>query len=234
VAPAGSTEVAMPDTTTRWVTIETATHRWKFDADFLVSSWTCIYGQGCRGCHVTQDARRADGCCTTGTQITDGEDFRLVSQRVALLDDTVWQFRGHGTRVGWWKQTAGGDVRTRTTRGGCIFLNRPDFATGPGCAFHHDALRRGDDVMLSKPNVCWQFPFHSESRDEGDTDGGRTVVEIRPWTRADWTGAADYEWWCTDAPEAFVGANSVFRTMERELRSMCGDDVYNQLASRLA
>lgn len=179
----------------------------------------------------------------------------LVSKRVDRLDASVWQFHQHGQKVGWWKQTTGGSLRTRTVNGACIFLNRPGFSTGPGCALHHDAAQHGENVMLAKPNVCWQFPLHSEHQnaqsnensasedddtkatdDTGDTDDtvAMGVTEVRPWTRHDWTGAADYDWWCTDAPEARGAATPVYRTMETELRTMCGDDVYDLLVAELS
>ncbi len=180
---------------------------------------------------MTQDALRADGCCTTGTQFTDGEDWMLVSGRVENLDPSVWQFHKHAQQVGWWKQTTGGSLRTRTVDGACIFLNRPGFATGPGCALHHDAARRGEDVMLAKPNVCWQFPLHSQLFPE--SDDAKFMTEVRPWTRHDWTGASNYDWWCTDAPEARGAATPVYRTMETELRTMCGDAVFDALVLAL-
>jgi hypothetical protein len=164
----------------------------------------------------------------------------LVSARVEHLDETVWQFHKHAQQTGWWKQMPGGSLRTRTVDGACVFLNRPGFATGPGCALHHDAARRGDDVMLAKPNVCWQFPLHSEYRSGGDgpgSDGAGAVEagvsEVRPWTRHDWTGASAYEWWCTDTPEARGGAVPVYRSMETELRTMCGDRAYEALVRAL-
>jgi hypothetical protein len=170
----------------------------------------------------------------------------LVSKRVERLSDSVWQFHNHGQKIGWWKQTTGGSLRTRTVDGACIFLNRPGFSTGPGCALHHDAAQHGEDVMLAKPNVCWQFPLHSEHQNaqSNDNSGGEHdgsteateatgITEVRPWTRHDWTGAADYDWWCTDAPEARGAATPVFRTMETELRTMCGDDVYDLLVAEL-
>ncbi len=157
----------------------------------------------------------------------------LVSARVEGLDESVWQFHKHAQRTGWWKQMPGGSLRTRTVDGACIFLNRPGFSTGPGCALHHDAARRGEDVMLAKPNVCWQFPLHSERvAESGEED--LSVTEVRPWTRHDWTGASDYEWWCTDAPEARGAATPVFRTMETELRTMCGNEAYEALVGALS
>jgi hypothetical protein len=219
------------------VEVEGDGRRWRFDADFLTSTWECIYGRGCRGCHVTQDVLRADGCCTTGTQFTDGEDWMLVSGRVDGLDASVWQFHQHAQKTGWWKQMPGGSLRTRTVDGACVFLNRPGFATGPGCALHHDAARKGEDVMLAKPNVCWQFPLHSEQVASADTGDGaaddHVVTEVRPWTRDDWTGASNYDWWCTDAPEAREGSTPVYRTMETELRTMCGDQAYEALVCAL-
>ena len=56
--------------------------------------------------------------------------------------------------------------------GACIFLNRPGFAGGPGCALHRAALERGQAPMDLKPDVCWQLPLRRE--DTADPDGSVT------------------------------------------------------------
>ncbi len=215
-----------------YLTVATDDQDWCFDREFLASSWSCIYGRGCRGCHPSQDALRADGCCTAGTVFMDGEDFFLVSASVAKLDADVWQYAAHAARAGgFYKRLPDGSIATRVIDGACIMLNRPGFATGPGCALHHAAVRDGEDPMLIKPNVCWQFPLHSTRTYDND---GRLTTTVRPWKRTDWKGMGTAEWWCTDAPEAYCNAQPLVKTMERELRSMCGDAVYEHLLAVLA
>ena len=87
-----------------YVEIETPERTWRFDRRFLLSSWRCIYGGGCRGLHETQDSARADGCCTEGAALTDAEDFMIVARAVAQLDPAKWQFSGRAKRTGWYKQ----------------------------------------------------------------------------------------------------------------------------------
>ena len=52
-------------------------------------------------------------------------------------------------------------------RRACIFLNRPGFEGGAGCALHIAALEAGERPMDWKPSVCWQVPIRLEhSTDE--------------------------------------------------------------------
>ncbi|ANS27926.1 hypothetical protein WSS_A41625 [Rhodococcus opacus M213] len=45
-------------------------------------------------------------------------------------------------------------LRTRRYRGACIFLKRPGFAGGIGCALPAMALRRGIEPLEVKPDSC--------------------------------------------------------------------------------
>ena len=38
------------------------------------------------------------------------------------------------------------------------------------------------------------------------------------------------EWWCTEHPDAFSADEPVYVSMELELRRVCGDAVYDELA----
>lgn len=209
-----------------------STRTWRFDVRFLTSAWRCIYGRGCRGVHDTQDPTRFDGCCTVGALLTDADEFRTVAAAAARLDDTVWQHRRTATRLGWFKKRADGRIATRVVQGGCIFLNRPGFATGPGCALHHAAVAAGEQPLDWKPNVCWQLPLRRE--DHLGTDDATTISVVRAWQARDWdTGGEPLHWWCTSAPEAFDGPTPVWVSLEAELRAMCGDGVYEDLAAAL-
>ena len=49
-----------------------------------------------------------------------------------------------------------------------MFLNRPDFEAGPGCALHLHAMNTGQHFSETKPTVCWQLPLRAVDRDEED------------------------------------------------------------------
>ena len=213
-----------------WIDIPTPERIWRFDAQFLRSSWKCIYGGGCRGLHRSQDSARADGCCTVGAGLTDAEDFLIVSAAMKRLDPTTWQFAREATNKPWFKRLPNGRVATRVVQHACIFLNRPGFPTGPGCAFHFAAVEAGESHVDWKPNVCWQFPI----RRTNTTEDGRDIATLRAWRRQDWViPGGPLEWWCTDAPEAFHAPDAVYKTLAKEFRTIVGDDVFNRLLARL-
>ena len=109
-----------------------------------------------------------------------------------------------------------------------MFLNRPGFEAGPGCALHLHAMNTGQHFAETKPTVCWQLPLRTFDRDEED-DGSVTSV-LTEFGREGWgEGGEEFAWWCTEAPEAFTAHEPVYRTMETELRLMLGDDVYDEI-----
>lgn len=215
-----------------WIEIESPDEEvvWRLDAAFLMSSWRCIYGNGCRGIHASQDPLRADGCCTVGAQLTDAHDFTTVTTAARRLDASQWQHKSLADRKNWFKRRANGTVATRVVDGGCIFLNRPGFPGGPGCALHRGALDAGQHPVEWKPYVCWQLPLRREDL----VEDGRAVAVLRRWTITDWgTDGANLNWWCTEAAEAFTAAAPVWQTLSVELRAVVGDAVYRELVDHL-
>jgi hypothetical protein len=59
-----------------------------------------------------------------------------------------------------------------------IFLNRPDFEGGPGCALHVAALEAGERPMDWKPDVCWQLPLRLQ---EHTDEHGHVTSTLREW-----------------------------------------------------
>lgn len=224
----------------KWIEVIATDRIWRFDALFLRSPWKCSFGHGCRGIHPSQDAQRFDGCCTLGAGITDAEDFGVVAKAAAELLPEEWQFSRQAKTKGWWKRKPNGDVFTRVVRGGCIFLNRPGFGTGPGCALHARALADGINPLHRKPNVCWQLPL----RIDEDSVGGIRRSTVRRWERLDFGSDGEpLHWWCTDgfgddsntpADPANQGIRPAWRELEPELRALCGDQVVETLAVALA
>ena len=67
---------------------------------------------------------------------------------------------------------------TRLVDDACIFLNRPGFAAGAGCAFHIAAVNRGVNPLTLKPEVCWQLPLRRE--DQVDDEDGHVTSDHPP------------------------------------------------------
>src|SRR5260370_29448710 len=103
---------------------------------------------------------------------------------------------------------------TGLVAGAWIFLNRPGFPAGAGCALHLHAMREGRHHSEVKPDVCWQLPLRCV--DEAQEDG--TVVStLSEFGRDGWgEGAAEFAWWGTDPPEAFTGRQPVYRATGEE------------------
>jgi hypothetical protein len=116
--------------------------------------------------------------------------------------------------------------------GACIFLNRPGFAGGEGCALHLAADDAGESPIDWKPSVCWQLPIRVEWEDQPD---GTEIATVRGWTRPDWGDEGrTMAWCCTEEPETYVGDAPVLETMGEELEAIVGEDVYVELRRRLS
>lgn len=205
---------------------------WIFDVTFLVSNWTCIFGRGCKGV-LTEDATEMQqGCCSYGARFNDEADRERVERVAATLDDSEWQFAPVARRRGGpAKSRADGESMTRLVDGACIFLNRPGFATGPGCALHFAAEKRGVSFLETKPEVCWQLPLR---REDTVDDNGHVTSTIREWKRRDWgDGGAEFHWWCTESPEAFIGEHAVYQNLREELVALTSQTAYDMVVAHI-
>ena len=100
--------------------------RWRFEADFLRSTWTCIWGRGCQGIldHPAEDLQQ--GCCSVGAEMGDAEEAMTVSATAAAIRTNI-----------------------KVLVGACIFLNRPGSAA---CWVRQDDRRHGrQDPARSVP-----------------------------------------------------------------------------------
>jgi hypothetical protein len=226
-------EHAAPPTAREWVSFEDPHERrhWVFDVSFMLSSWTCIFGAGCQGVLTGPTPELMQGCCSYGAHFVDEEDAAHVQRVAATLTADEWQFRKKGRKGGILKHTKDGDIVTRQAEGACIFLNRPGWPGGAGCALHAAALNRGARPLDYKPSVCWQLPLR---REEEDMDNGWVTSRVIPWERHHWgAGGAEFHWWCIDAPDAFGGKEPVYVTLREELVEMVGLPVYELVAAYL-
>lgn len=217
-----------------WATFEDPrepARRWRLDLTFLASSWQCIYGQGCQGVLTEPAPELEQGCCSYGAHFADRADRLHVTRVAKRLTGEQWQFARQGRSRGIAAKTRSGDWRTRLVDGACIFLNRPGFDGGPGCALHRLALDEGVHFSGTKPEICWQLPLRRVDEEEPD---GSITSTLSEFSRSAWgSGGGDFAWWCTEAPEAFTGAEPVYRSMASELRAMLGDELYETVVRHL-
>jgi hypothetical protein len=204
---------------------------WRFDREFLTSNWTCIWGRGCRGIEAEPAPEAGLGCCSVGAVLGDEDEARMIAALAATLEPARWQHRADAEEGGVFSD----DTRTatRVVDGGCVFLNRPGFDGGAGCALHLGALDAGEPVTDWKPSVCWQLPVRVEWQPgPGDTE----VATVRAWTRKDWGPEGEVmAWCCTEDDEhvAYVGDRPVVESLAEELRALAGDTVYEELRRRI-
>jgi hypothetical protein len=204
------------------------------DLTWLTSSYTCIFGQGCRGIYA--DAPDV-GCCTLGAHFADADDERRVAAYVAQLTPVDWQFHPQGDVVvdDWVEVDDDGERKTLTVvhegQQACVFHNRTDFPTGAGCALHGLALRQGRNPLETKPDVCWQLPIRRTYRTvERQDQTSYTEVSIGEYDRRGWgPGGHDLDWYCSGNTEAHVAAEPVFVTHEAELTELMGAPAYAEL-----
>jgi len=212
---------------------------WRFDRAFLSSNWTCIWGRGCVGILSEPAEHLGQGCCSIGADLDDGDESRLISALAAMIEPE--RFQHHADAV------AGGvfsdDTRrnTRVVDGACIFLNRPGFEGGAGCALHLAAIDADESPIEWKPSVCWQLPVKIDWEPEDDHDdrdgnheNGREIATVRRWERRDWgSEGTTMAWCCTEGERAYVGTQPVIDALADELEAMVGTEVFVELRRRL-
>ena len=204
------------------------------DLTWLASGFTCIFGQGCRGIYATSPDT---GCCTLGAHFSDADDEERVAGFVARLTPEQWQFHPgrEVVREDWTEVDEDGDRKTLALvhegQQACVLHNRPDFASGAGCALHVLALGQGRDPLETKPDVCWQLPIRRQFRDVERTDGTTyTEVSIGEYDRRGWgPGGHDLDWYCSGNTEAHVAVEPVFVTYAPELNELMGAEAYAEL-----
>ncbi|MFL6135761.1 MAG: hypothetical protein ACJ72A_23355 [Nocardioidaceae bacterium] len=225
-------DLVFPRAFVEFVDPEDSAQVFKCDLTWLTSRWMCIFGQGCRGIY---EGRPNDGCCTLGAHFSDGDDEKRVRRFVKLLDREQWQFFDAGTRTrnAWVDTDDEGDRKTAVHEGACIFLNRPGFAGGEGCALHALALRIERHPLETKPDVCWQLPIRRSFREVDSPDGTQyTEVTIGEYDRRGWgPGGHDLDWYCSGNTEAHVGQEPVYLSNGPELVALMGQAAYDELVS---
>ena len=202
---------------------------WRFDTSFLTSNWACIWGRGCQGILPEPSEHLAQGCCSIGADLDGEDEARLVSALAAMIDPGRFQNHSEAAADGVFSDDDA--TNTRIVDGACIFLNRPGFAGGSGCALHLAAIDAGESPTEWKPSVCWQLPVKVDW-EPGDND--TEIATVRRWERRDWGKTGDaMAWCCTEGDLAYVGEVPVIDSLRDELTEMVGSTVYVELRRRL-
>ncbi|HEY5664142.1 MAG TPA: hypothetical protein VIS05_08920 [Ilumatobacter sp.] len=229
--------MALPDDVHEWISFADPSEQrtWVFDATYLRSNHRCIYGEGCQGVLDAPAAELAQGCCSYGAHFVDDDDVQTVVRAFVRVRPRHMQFHAAAVEGGFLRPEPADDgtsvTVTRLVDDACIFLNRPGFAGGAGCALHIAALEAGERPLDWKPNVCWQVPIRLEhSTDEN----GHVTSRLREWKRHDWgDGGDDFHWWCTEASEAFSSDRPVYVTSRDEIVELVGQPIYDRMVELL-
>lgn len=204
--------------------------RFRCDLTWLTSSWTCIFGRGCPGIYAD---RPDDGCCSLGAHFTDADDVARVAKVARQLTPEQWQLHPGTAKRSAWTEKEDGATKTRRVAGACVFLNRPGFAAGSGCALHLFAVETGVEPHTTKPDVCWQLPIRRSYRTIEPPDGTSYLeVTIEEYDRRGWgSGGHDLDWYCSGNPAAHVGAEPVYVSERAGLVELMGQAGYDVLVS---
>lgn len=212
-----------------YVEVDDGDTRWRFDRAFLGSNWTCIWGRGCHGIGTERAAHLGQGCCSVGAELDGLDEARNVAALAATLPAEIFQFHTLAAAEGVFND--GSCRNTRVVDGACIFLNRPGFEGGSGCALHLGALAFDESPIEWKPSVCWQLPVKVDwATGPDDVE----VATVRAWARRDWGDEGpDMAWCCTEEPEAYVGDTPVVESLAHEIEAIVGHQVYVELRRRM-
>jgi hypothetical protein len=202
---------------------------WRFERRFLSSNWTCIWGRGCTGILDEPAEHLNQGCCSIGAEMADIEEAMTTSALAATLDPALFQHHAAIDDDDVFSDST--RTNTKVVNGACIFLNRPGFAGGEGCALHLAAVRADESPTDWKPSVCWQLPIKVDWEPQPD---GTEIATVRGWERRDWGDDGEsMHWCCTEGDKAYVGDHPVVESLAAELSAVVGNEVYVELRRRL-
>jgi hypothetical protein len=207
---------------------------YRFNLSFLLSRWGCTFGGECKGTYGDDYDHR--GCCAGGVEVGEDELDEYLSESVAKLTDETWQNRqwaidakkrtNSDESLGF-KNTRDDLKKTRMKDEVCVFFNQPGFPAGTGCAFHVDALVRGENPYTRKPVVCALFPIDI-AKDAYEFQGISYTI-IGPESLYDWI-EDDATWFCLDDPGNYQAENrTVLESFDTELRWQLGDQLIDEL-----
>src|ERR1041385_5154837 len=94
-----------------WLTFPSPTdpeHQYRVNVSFLLSTYQCIFGQGCPGMLNNGGPAPDLGCCSRGVTFIDEADFDHVSEMVERLTAEDSDNIEHIRASGWYLRSKGG------------------------------------------------------------------------------------------------------------------------------
>ena len=178
---------------------------WMFDVTFLLSNWTCIWGAGCQGVLTGPAAGAQPGVLLVRRalprqrRLQAGDPLRQAAHARAVA---VPRRREEAGRV---RDPPEERRLAHPARGRRVHLPEPPGLRGRRGlrAPHRRASRPASASSTGSPRSAGSCPIRQvDSTDEN----GHVTSTVREWKRRDWgEGGFEFHWWCTDAPDAFVG-----------------------------
>lgn len=192
--------------------------RYQFNATFLLSTYNCTWGRGCKGMtHVHEY-----GCCINGVTMDGDAEVNRVTAHVDQLTGDLWENKQRD----WYEDREDDDLKnTLTVDGVCIFHNRGE--DHHGCALWHYADQNGLDPDAVRPDACGFYPLVCEPLD----DDGKFML-IGPIRRQGDNCMADEgnNWWCIDDPDNYDNAGMAWEQYYGTLVRMSSPEVMAQFA----
>ena len=157
------------------------------------------------------------------------DEARMIAALAATLDPDRFEHHAEAGEGGIFSDDA--RTHTRVVDGACIFLNRPGFVGGAGCALHLAAIDAGESPVDWKPSVCWQLPIKVDWEAGAD---GTEVATVRRWTppRLGRRGR-DHGVVLHRGFFGIRGRPAGNRLAGRELEAIVGTEVYVELRHRI-
>ena len=118
-----------------WVTIPIPgkeRKQWQIDVTFLMSSWRCIFGQGCQGVLTEPAPELIQGCCSYGAHESEKKVKEKVEKLAKRLGDDEWQFKSIGLKKGVWANAGKDEWRNGLAQGSVRVPQPPRFRGGSG------------------------------------------------------------------------------------------------------
>ena len=221
-----------------WVTFQDPKrkkHVWHVDVTFMTSHWNCIFGRGCQGVLTDEAPELVQGCCSYGAHASDDEGpgarepRREAARRRHVAVPQAGQEEGH---LGQGRQGRLAHPARRRR------VHLPE----PSRLRHRSRLRvaparrarPGSTTATSSPRSagssrCATSRSTTRTRTTASCTTGSPSSPATAGVRA----ARSSRGGAPRSPRRSPVREPVYRSLEPELRKMCGDELYELIAEYL-
>ena len=155
--------------------------------------------------------------------------------RCGDVADEQWQYSQKGSTLKGKERSLrfartgeGRNIATRIVTGACIFLNRPGFPGGPGCALHRAALERGEAATRAQAGRVLAVAVAEGGHDVGRRMGDFHRPPMGPPRLG--TGGRRVPLVVHRVAGGLRGKRPVWKELQGELEEMVGKPIYRRLS----